>query len=324
MTVDELVELVRSSIDLKEPDQDVAAYLALVSPSERLDDPTIEDLRAAGGGPKTIDRLRTLRRRSQSLPAPPQAVSPSLPAPPSVAEQGEAVESVRQYALNYTASLPDFLCTQVTRRYVRGGLFWGGLADTLTAHVAFTGQKEEYKVVSRNGRPASNWSLMWADGATSEGEFGSMMAELFKPSTEVSFHWERWATLRGRRAHVYSFRVAQKRSRWRIQDARFRLHVVAGYHGLILVDSGLPAVLRIVEVAELPATFPMQSVEETLDYDLAGVGGRQYLLPLRAVVMLREGIVNRTGVMNVIEFGGYRKFAAESSVSFDDPAPPAN
>ena len=330
LTVEQLAGFVRSSIQQKQPDKAVAEYLATVTLSERLDDHTIDDLRARGAGPKTVEALKALGTASRNL-APPAQPTPTPPptAPldaPGAEEQGKVIQQARDYAMNYTKSLPDFLCTQVTRRYVdpHGTQFWG-LEDTLTAHVSYVDHKEDYKLMTRNGQTAKSSSIWSVGGANSAGEFGSMMAAIFDPKTEATFHWERWATLRGRRAYVYSYQVVQERSGWHVtsggHDATSpAAETVPGYHGLIYVDRDLLAVVRITLVAELPADFPIQQVEDTLDYDLATISGHEFLLPLRAVVQMREGSHHSK---NEVEFRLYRKFSAESSLSFDTPdAPP--
>ncbi len=332
LTVEQLVSLVRSEVQKKDPDKEVAAYLATVSLSERLDDRTIEDLRAQGAGPKTVEALKALRAASQTLPAPstptptppPPPPPPSVP-PPSPEEQDKVIEQAREYAMNYTKSLPDFLCTQITRRYVdpHATQFWG-LEDTLTAHVSYVDHKEDYKLTSRNGKSVTNSSIWSVGGANSAGEFGSMMAEIFDPNTEASFRWERWATLRTRRAYVYAYQVAQPRSRWKVSYGRdsggeSKAETVPGYHGLIFVDHDLLAVVRITLVAELPPEFPMQQVEDTLDYDLATISGHEYLLPLRAVVLMREGTHHSK---NEVEFRLYRKFTGVATITFDTPDTP--
>jgi hypothetical protein len=333
LTVEQLVSLVRSEIQKKDPDKEVAAYLATVSLSERLDDRTIEELRALGAGPRTVEALKTLRTASQTLrapsqptPTPPPPPPPPPLEPPSAEEQGKVIEQARGYAMNYTKSLPDFLCTQVTRRYVdpHSAQIWG-LEDTLTAHVSYVDHKEDYKLMTRDGKSVTNSSIWSVGGANSAGEFGSMMAEIFDPNTEASFRWERWATLRGRRAHVYSYQVSQPRSQWHVtyghdSGGGSKAETVPAYHGLIFVDRDLLAVVRITLVAELPSDFPMQQVEDTLDYDLAAISGHEYLLPLRAVVLMREG-THRS--KNEVEFRLYRKFTAEATLKFDEPdAPP--
>ncbi len=46
-------------------------------------------------------------------------------------------------------------------------------------------------------------------GASSSGEFGSVLKSIFSPETETEFAWQNWFTLRGRKMHVYSYRVTR-------------------------------------------------------------------------------------------------------------------
>jgi len=324
ITVAQLVSFVRSAIQRKDPDKDVAAYLSKVSLSERLDDRTFDDLRGQGAGPRTVDALKALRAASQTLappptPTPTPAPTPTPPPlpPPSPEEERKVIEQAREYAMNYTKSLPDFICSQVTRRYVdpHGGEFWA-LEDTLIARVSYVDHKEDYVLAFVNGKAVSNSSIWSVGGATSAGEFGSMMKELFDPETEASFRWERWATLRGRRTHVYSYDVSQPRSKWHVtyggRDSKD--DTVPGYHGQVFVDRDLLSVMRITLVADLPPSFPIQEVQDTLDYDLATISGSQYLVPLKAVVRMRAG---REHSKNEVEFRLYRKFDAKTKLTFD-------
>jgi hypothetical protein len=154
-------------------------------------------------------------------------------------------------------------------------------------------------------------------GATSTGEFGSLMYEVFEPASDASFGWERWATLRGRRAYVFNYRVAQPRSKWHVVYERTD-DVVPGYHGLIFVDRDTLSVMRITLEAELPPSFPVQEAKTTLDYDLADISGNQYMLPLKAVIRMRKA---KYLTKNEVEFRLYRKFSAEASITFDTPDP---
>ena len=324
--MEQLVSFVRSAIQLKQPDRQVASYLGTVILTQRLDDITIEDLQGEGAGPKTVEALKALREASQTLSAPP-APTPTPPPPPPLPppteeEQHKVIEQARDYAMNYTKSLPDFLCTQVTRRYVdpHGLEFWAP-TDTLTARVSYVDHKEDYKLVMVNNRSVVNASFESVGGATSAGEFGTIMKELFDPETEATFRWERWATLRGRRAHVYSYQVDQPRSKWHVtsRSEHSNEDTVPAYHGLIFVDRDLLAVVRITSVAELAPTFPIQQAQDTLDYDLASISGHEYLLPLRAVVQMREG---KYLSKNEVEFRLYRKFTAGVTITFTPDALP--
>ncbi len=123
LTLDQLLKFLSSSVDLKMSDSEVAKFLVKTRLSEKLDDVTIEKLLAGGIGPKTLNALRTLRDQSESLstakPAPPPK-KVELPPIPNSEEQAAIIDEVREYALNYSKSLPNFLSTQVVRRYQAG------------------------------------------------------------------------------------------------------------------------------------------------------------------------------------------------------------
>jgi hypothetical protein len=158
-------------------------------------------------------------------------------------------------------------------------------------------------------------------GATSSGEFGSMMKEIFESETEARFAWERWATLRGRRMHVFSYQVSQPRSKWRITYQN-RLDITPAYRGLVYVDRDTDMVTRItLEAADMAPSFPVQQASIVLDYDLAKISDREYMLPLKAVMRMREG---KFLVKNEVEFRMYRKFTAEATITTIDfnPAEP--
>lgn len=103
----------------------------------------------------------------------------------------------RQRALAYTKSLPDFLCTEVTRRYSapsdRGLEPSWKLLDTLTVRVSYFDQKEAYRVVRINDKPADK-DLAKVGGWATRGDFGSMLRGVFDPKSEARFEWERWDT----------------------------------------------------------------------------------------------------------------------------------
>ncbi|MGH9719038.1 MAG: hypothetical protein ACRD8O_02410 [Bryobacteraceae bacterium] len=322
LSVDQLVAFVESSIKLRHPDRQVAAYIEKLKLTESLEDRAVEDLQAAGAGPKTLQALRDLRDSTKSLPKPapkPVRITPPPPLPPSSEEQAKVIAEAREYALNYTKNLPDFICTQVTRRFFdpTGLEFWQ-THDTLTARVSYFERKENYKLVMVNNqiteRPYESLG-----GATSAGEFGSMMRQIFEPETHTRFQWERWATLHGKRAHVYTYRVAQINSKYRINYQR-QMEVVVGYTGLIYIDRDNGMVLRItLQCDDIPPTFPVQQATTILDYDYTKIAEREYLLPLKAVVRMREG---KLLTKNEVEFRLYRKFTADATITFTPDALP--
>ncbi len=324
LTVEQIFTFIRSSIQLKHEDRRVADYLKKVQLSQRLDERTIEELQGMGAGPRTVEALRALAAGSSGLPAPAPAVAkpeaaPAIP-PPSAEEQERVLGEARDYALNYTRRLPDFLCVQVTRRYIDpSGLEFWQRQDVITERLSYSDGHEKYDVILINGQPVTHIKHEQLGGATSSGEFGSMLKEIFEPETGTEFGWERWATLRKRRMHVYAYRVPQSRSKYRITYAN-RDSIITGYRGLLYIDRDTNQVMRILLQAEnLPPSFPIQQVALDLNYDYTDISGQKFLLPLKAELRSREG---RLLVRNEVEFRMYRKFGTETSITFEpEPIP---
>src|SRR5580700_4007045 len=117
LTVAKLTDFIRSAAQMKQPDKQVAETLRHFKMAEKLDDRTIEELQSLGAGPKTVAVLKELGDASASLPAaappPPKPVVVPIPPPDSI-EQAKIIDEAREYVLNYTQSLPNFICVQVT------------------------------------------------------------------------------------------------------------------------------------------------------------------------------------------------------------------
>lgn len=321
MPVSKLMEFVRSAIKLKQADKQVAAQIHSIHLSEKLDDSKIEELQSEGAGPKTIAALRELGGASQALAAPvappPTPVRKSIP-PPSYADQQKVIDQMREYALNYSGSLPDFVCKQVTRRYLDplGHENWRA-TDTLISKLSYAEQKEKYEVIMANGQAVFNKNIENFGGTTSTGEFGSLLKYIFLPASDAEFHWDRWGRVRGHVAHVFTFAVSQAHSTWGILDVESKQEVVPAYNGLIFVDRETSQVLRIfMQSVNIPASFPIQLAQTQLDYDYTDLSGRQFLLPLKAEVRLNRG---RFMTKNDVEFRSYQKFSADAVISFDMP-----
>jgi hypothetical protein len=341
LSVEKLVAFLQSSEKLikegKMTDRDLANYLTKVKLTERLDDRTIEEIQGYGKiGPKTLQALTSLRDRTQALAAAAPIVAPPKPTPippPSSEEQAAILDEVRQYALNYSKNLPDFICTQVTRRYAapapgtkHGGSIdsqpsWQSL-DTLQIRLSYFEQKEDYKLIMVNSSPTTQ-DYKTVGGATSTGDFGSMMREIFEPATEARFEWDHWGTLRGRRVMAFSYRVAQQRSQWHVTYDK-RLDIVPAYSGLVEVDKTSHEVMRVtLKADDIPASFPVKQADTVLDYDYQDISGHTFLLPLKAqVIMAADNYMTR----NDEEFRIYRKYSTSADITFETeektPPPP--
>jgi hypothetical protein len=223
------------------------------------------------------------------------------------------IEVVRQRALDYTDELPDFICTQTTRRYaaLEGDSRWQS-RDFWEAELSYSQKNERYSRVRLNGK-ASSSSVESLGGALSIGEFGSILRTLFLPETRTQFWKESEEEVLGISTVVAGFRVDQEHSRWTL-SFRNSHSLNVEYQGKMWVDSTTHQILRISQhTLQLPPNFPITYAEMTTEYDylrVAGLAARQYLLPKGADLILQE----RQPPMrsrNVIEFRDYRKFTAD-------------
>ncbi len=324
MTVAQLKSFITSSKQLKHDDKKVADYLRKFKMAEKLDDGTIDELLASGAGPKTVEVLREMRDASKTLPSEKPVVvvavkeAPLIPSP-SIEEQRKVLRLAREFATNYTKQLPNFICVQVTRRYYDpSGLEFWQRADVLNAKLSFFEQKESYQLMSVNGQvPKLDMSMDQVGGSRSSGEFGSLLRMIFEDKTQAKFIWERWGKLRGRIAHVYSFFVAQPNSGYMLVYENKNEYKPA-LRGTVYVDKDTQTVLRLsFEAVDVPPSFPIQGTNLTLDYDFQNISDQPFLLPLRAELKSRSG---KLLTKNEIEFRLYKRFGADTSITFDAPA----
>ena len=232
------------------------------------------------------------------------------------------MEEVREYALNYSKSLPNFLSTQVVRRYQAGAPgsrymrssepSWVQV-DLLTIRLSYYDQKEEYKLILHNNSPTKE-DFKSLGGATSTGEFGSLLRDIFEPRTHAHFEWDGWATLRSQLVMAFHYSVEQQYSQWGIEYEK-KDHIVPAYSGRILIDKDTHVVMRVtLNADDIPPSFPVKMATTILDYDYTDISGHQFLLPLKSETqMSADGVLSK----NDTEFRLYRKYSAESDVKYD-------
>jgi hypothetical protein len=329
LTVDQLVEFMRSAIKNKQPDKQVAAYVGRLKLTQKLDDRVIEELQGEGLGPKTVAALRELSAASSGKPVAelkkvePPAPPPEEP-PPSPERQQKILDAAREYALNYSKSLPNFICAQNTRRY--GDPTGAGnyrLYDNLLARLTYYEQHEKYETITVNDKPSTQ-AYESIGGSISTGEFGSMLMGIFDPQVDAEFGWSAWRTLNGHKAYVFKFSVDQPHSRWQIEDRDSHEKISPAYSGFVWIDVKDNSILEFTQNAvDLPSTFRITEADTRLHYDTAEISGVPFVLPSKAVMHLRSG---KDDQKNEITFHNYHKYTADSSLKFDDivsdtPAP---
>jgi hypothetical protein len=277
-----------------------------------------------------------LRRASQAdsgapaaIPDPPPVaeVRPSLhsdesntirrmpPAEPSA--EDPFIEQARDAAFAFSETLPNYIVKQYTTRYAtvaaRGNRTNWQALDNVTADVIQEGGVEKYKNILINGKPPVR--DVEKSGSWSRGEFSSMMQDVLSPITNADFHGRRSVTMVNRAAVRYDFSVEQPNSHWHIEVEGGAY--MPGYTGTIWFDKENYRVLRIEMSAQgMPSSFALDQVEWAVDYDYVAISDGRYLLPAHSET-LSCARSNNQCTRNVIEFRNYRKFTADTSITFD-------
>lgn len=323
LTVARLIEFVKSSIQQKNSDKDVANFLSKVKLSERLTPQVVEDLQSDGAGPKTLAALIQMVNQTESLKLAPAKIAMTAPTPtgpkePSEAEKKKALDEVTAFSRDYVKSLPDFVCMQATRRAVDlhfqpGSDGSWSQYDRLVEKLTFFDHKENYELLQQNDEAMVGKTWKSVGGSISRGEWATVLSEIFDPATHTDFRWTRWGNIRGHLTHVYEYRVEQKYSHETI-SAEGEKVITTGFHGLLYVEQGDNFPLRITVIPDIPPDYPLQDVYQTVDYDVQKISEESFLLPLRSEVKMRNGHI---GFRNEIDWRSYHKYSAGTTITFD-------
>jgi hypothetical protein len=234
--------------------------------------------------------------------------------PPPVADQQKVLDKMRSYAEQYVTNLPNFLCQQITRQFEAGKkpTHWHR-GDTLTSKLVFSQGHEQRSLEMVNDKPSQGSRFLHRPLIT-EGEFGVLLGNIFSDKTNAAFSWRGWEMLRDRRVAVFDYDVDQEHSTLRLSLSDLAQATVP-YRGSLYADPSTGAVFRIINSPyDIPADVRTRSIATTIDYDPVSIGGRDYLLPVEASVLLDTGSHH---VLNRMEFRAYRKFEADSTITFD-------
>jgi len=241
------------------------------------------------------------------------ADAPTLPAEP-----GGAVDNIiadaRAAADSFTGEMPNFLVQQATTRYYSNAVPARWMAtDVVTAEVRCVDGKEEYGNILVNGWPTSR--PIEKTGSWSTGEFVTTLQDIFSPYTAAAFVRHGEDTIVGRAAYVYDFTVRQAGSHWILVGPDGR-HEAPPYTGRVWIDKERHRVLRLEQrTSAISSILPYDKAESSLDYGFVNIDGKSYLLPVHSETMAcMRGRADCT--RNEIAFQNYRKFAADSTVTF--------
>ena len=327
MSTAEVLSFVRSQVKIGDDRATADFLLHRIKLTQKLDLRDVEDLQGQGAGPQTLRALRKLAEDSASLAAPPPVVMVAPPPqakPPDPAEQAEVLAKIREYALNYTATLPNYTCIQTTRRKIdpnpraqaKGYRF---TSSEIQEMLTFFDKKETYQVQVVDGKAVKNIDHNQLGGTISNGEFGTMLSHVFDPASGARFAWDHWATLDGNKnMYVFAYRIEASEG-YSMLDGESHREYTSAYKGLVYADHATKTIQRItLETVDVPPDFPIQNVQIKLDYALTSISGQQYILPSH---YLLTSVTDKASTENQADYKLYRKYGAESSIIFDDATP---
>src|SRR5678816_4482610 len=109
------------------------------------------------------------------------------PAQQSAAPTEAILRRAREQALQYTANLPNFICTQTVLRYGqdRDTQRWK-VNDKLTLSLSYSDKGESYHLLMINDKKKKK-SFQDVGGVKSNGEFGTLLAWVFRPESHTEF-----------------------------------------------------------------------------------------------------------------------------------------
>jgi len=265
------------------------------------------------------------------------------------------LESARTKALLYAESLPDFTCVQATRRFAgrtaevslpNGAVYLSGegagqqiptgwekgvkwtFQDEIVQEVIYVGHQEHYKLLRETRPPGIVPPAEPRQDLTSAGEFGSTLKSLFEPGTKADFRLEKNERIRGWKTMRAKVQVNTENSDREISfvgnsdEGRRPYSLKVGYQGHVWFDIASGQVVRLqLQALNLPVDFPIARSVWAIDYDLVGVGGRKYWLPVRAELQLTTSSckalppsARNLHTRNLMEFREFHKFEAEVKV----------
>jgi hypothetical protein len=233
--------------------------------------------------------------------------------PRSMTDEG-LIKDAREASSKFSAGLPAYLAQQVTTRYFATGWpisRWQQI-DEITAELSYVGGKEDYKDFRIDGKEIDRPER---SGSWSTGEFGTTLEDVMSFTTDASFKRRGDDTVAGRTAVVFDYTVALEHSHWTMVAPDERTYRPA-YKGAIWIDKDTRRVLRIEQRTDsFPPDFPIRRAEAILQYGFVKIDGKSYLLPYSGENI---GCMSGSGACtkNAIVFKNYRKFTAESTVTF--------
>jgi hypothetical protein len=224
------------------------------------------------------------------------------------------IERTREWSESFLQGLPNFVCEQVTTRYMEESRAsdWQ-VQDVVSAKVVYEDGKEQYQQITVGGK-RTNKSMMELGGATSTGEFASTLRGLFAGYANAQFKFQQSSSVSRTPVSIFDYKILLGHSDWTVLIGSQEFH--PPYSGTVWVDKTTAEVRRIeMQADNVPKNFPADTIALTIDYDPVRLGTSTFLLPVHS-----ENLSCFRGTTvcskNTIDFRDYHKYSGESTVEF--------
>jgi hypothetical protein len=280
---------------------------------------------------------------SANVPVPASSVSPGRNSPVTLALQAlkelEAVDApkycpdlagnqehssslakVCEFVFNLRKRLSNIICDRQTKRYWTERSTLVGLgtesetadiqrSDVVKVNVTYRDGQEYYSDVRLDGQPVPA-NAPEVSGSWSHGEFATMLAGVFAPSSKTQFRYSKQTKLRSIPALVFDFKVASQNNRLYYLQSRDKIWFPE-YGGKIWVDARTSSLLRLqLETAHMP-DHPTSRTKAEIEYSNLLLGdGTSMVLPTNSSALICINNCTRS----VTKFTHWHKFRATTKI----------
>lgn len=238
---------------------------------------------------------------------------PADPVPPPPPDELRSIlAEARRHAMEYSHSLPNLMCEQVTDRSVdRKGTGQWKHKDRFTELLSYVDYKETRTFLAReHSDPKHREHDADTTGTVSFGEFGGVLEGVFRTASKTDFQWKGTGALGDGTVQIFDYRLARTNSTLNVGAQTTR---VVGYHGQVFIDSATRCVRRITMVADdIPKNSRLYATSVSVDYDYVAINNRDYLLPVAAQIEVSHD--RRETDLNRIEFRNFHRFGSTARI----------
>lgn len=287
------------------------------------------DHRPASAPPATSANANVaVRTASTNVPVPASSVAPGPNSPATLAlaaakeleeidvlkyctvlaasqEHSSSLAAVCEFVLSLRKKLTNIICDRETKRYWTpdAGTDTVERSDVITVNVTYRDGQEFDNDVRVNGRPVSG-NASGLSGSWSHGEFATMLAAVFTPSSKAQFHCSRETKLHSIPALVFDFKVAAQNNRLYFLDSRDKVWFPE-YKGQIWIDARTSALLRLELETAHTLHYPIRRAKDDIEYSNLVLGdGTRMVLPTNSKALICSASCTRI----VTEFKNWHKF----------------